>query len=163
MKYKKYTDDDLKVAVATETSYRGVLRKLGLSIDCGWNYNHIKTQICNLKLCVDHFKGQGYLKGNTHNFTKEKYTLDELLVEHSNHCRHNIKRRIIKAGLIENKCSICGLEKYWMDKPIVLILDHINGTNDDYRIKNLRLVCPNCNSQLSTFTSRNIINKRNNG
>lgn len=33
---------------------------------------------------------------------------------------------------------------------MTLILDHINGTNTDDRLENLRWVCPNCNQQLET-------------
>jgi len=35
-------------------------------------------------------------------------------------------------------------------------LDHINGINNDHRLENLRWVCPNCNSQLSTFAGKNV-------
>lgn len=38
----------------------------------------------------------------------------------------------------------------WMSKPLPLILDHVNGNNKDNTPKNLRYVCPNCDSQLST-------------
>ena len=31
-----------------------------------------------------------------------------------------------------------------------LIIDHINGINNDNRLTNLRWVCPNCNIQLPT-------------
>jgi hypothetical protein len=38
-----------------------------------------------------------------------------------------------------------------------LVLDHINGVNDDdYTPSNLRLLCPNCNSQTPTFCGRNM-------
>ncbi len=35
----------------------------------------------------------------------------------------------------------------WNNEPLKLILDHINGVNTDNRPKNLRLLCPNCDSQ----------------
>ncbi len=35
----------------------------------------------------------------------------------------------------------------WNDKALKLDLDHINGVNSDNRPKNLRLLCPNCDSQ----------------
>lgn len=54
-----------------------------------------------------------------------------------------------------NKCSICGLDANWNNKPLVLILDHINGIPNDWSLLNIRLVCPNCDSQLPTFKSKN--------
>lgn len=52
------------------------------------------------------------------------------------------------------KCSICGISE-WCNKPLMLILDHINGIPDDWNIENLRLVCSNCDSQLPTYKSKN--------
>jgi 5-methylcytosine-specific restriction endonuclease McrA len=37
-----------------------------------------------------------------------------------------------------------------------MILDHINGIKNDSRLLNLRLLCPNCNSQTATFSGRNV-------
>jgi len=34
-------------------------------------------------------------------------------------------------------------------------LGHINGDNTDNRLENLRLLCPNCDSQMPTFAGRN--------
>jgi hypothetical protein len=36
-----------------------------------------------------------------------------------------------------------------------MVIDHINGKNNDNRIENLRLLCPNCNSQQDTFCGKN--------
>jgi hypothetical protein len=38
----------------------------------------------------------------------------------------------------------------WNGKPLPLILDHANGNNRDNSPKNLRYLCPNCESQLLT-------------
>ena len=35
-------------------------------------------------------------------------------------------------------------------------LDHINGQHTDNRIENIRLLCPNCHSQTSNYTGKNI-------
>jgi hypothetical protein len=43
----------------------------------------------------------------------------------------------------------------WNDKSLKLILDHRNGVNTDDRPENLRLVCPNCDSQSETRGGKN--------
>ena len=54
----------------------------------------------------------------------------------------------------KNQCAICGNDAYWMDKPITFVLDHIDGNSDNNHRTNLRLICPNCDSQTDTFKSR---------
>ena len=43
----------------------------------------------------------------------------------------------------------------WNGQSIMLILDHTEGVNGDNRPKNLQLLCPNCDSQLTTKGGRN--------
>jgi len=67
-----------------------------------------------------------------------------------------------KQFLIEvrgNKCEICGIEK-WQNKELIMILDHKNGNSDDNSLLNLRLICPNCDSQTLTYKNRNKGNGR---
>jgi hypothetical protein len=52
-------------------------------------------------------------------------------------------------------CAICGGASTWLEMPLVLVLDHIDGDPTNNQRENLRLVCPNCDSQLATFKSRN--------
>jgi hypothetical protein len=66
-----------------------------------------------------------------------------------------LKRRLLRERLLINRCVECGLEPIWQGKPLVLVLDHVNGDSSDYRLDNLRLLCPNCNSQQDTFAGRN--------
>ena len=53
------------------------------------------------------------------------------------------------------RCAICEMVAEWNDRPLVLTLDHVNGDPEDNRRENLRLVCPNCDSQLPTYKARN--------
>lgn len=64
----------------------------------------------------------------------------------------------MRAKLLEyygNKCDICGIEPKWNDKILNFILDHIDGNASNNEKENLRFVCPNCDSQLDTFKSKN--------
>jgi hypothetical protein len=63
------------------------------------------------------------------------------------------------AETVGNKCNICGITE-WQGKKIVLILDHINGNSGDCGLNNLRLLCPNCDSQTLTYKGRNVGNGR---
>jgi hypothetical protein len=55
----------------------------------------------------------------------------------------------------EGVCALCGIEAAWNGAPLEFVLDHIDGDSDNNRRANLRLLCPNCDSQLPTFKSRN--------
>jgi 5-methylcytosine-specific restriction endonuclease McrA len=79
--------------------------------------------------------------------------IDELLRRPAS--RHNVKLRLLNAGLLENRCEICGITD-WLGKPLMMHLDHINGVKDDHRFENLRMLCPNCHSQTPTYGGRNV-------
>lgn len=75
---------------------------------------------------------------------------------HPGYNTNRLKLRCIAEGILENKCSACGLTGEWNGKPIALQLDHKNGQSRDHRLENLRILCPNCHSQTETFGGRNI-------
>jgi hypothetical protein len=58
-----------------------------------------------------------------------------------------------------NCCSVCKITEY-CSKPIVLEVDHIDGDHTNNNVENLRLICPNCHSQTSTYKNRNKGNGR---
>jgi len=79
---------------------------------------------------------------------------EDVFVQESTYPRHRLKERIIKQDMIPYCCTECGNIGEWMGKPLPLILDHINGVNNDNRLENLRFVCSNCDSQLPTYKNR---------
>jgi hypothetical protein len=154
MNSRSYTDQELIAAVKASFSIRGVLKILRLS-PTGCNYKGMPANFARLGLDVSHFTGQGHLRGKHHGWTPKR-PLSEILVVGSTYFGSNhLKRRLIKEGLLVNLCSECGLLPEWQGKPLIMILDHRNGDNTDNRLENLRLLCPNCNSQQPTFAGKN--------
>ena len=56
--------------------------------------------------------------------------------------------------MLQYKCTICGNNGVWMDQPLTLQLDHIDGDSTNNELSNLRLLCPNCHTQTETYGSK---------
>jgi Zn finger protein HypA/HybF involved in hydrogenase expression len=85
---------------------------------------------------------------------KKTYKLKDILVENSKYGSHHLKNKLILQNILKNECSICKNNGEWFGKKLSLQLDHINGINNDNRLENLRLLCPNCHSQTETFSGK---------
>lgn len=123
-----------------------VLNKLKLKNN-GGNYNTLTYFIRKNNIPIDHFI---YKSSNKDNNKSIRYSnLLEILIEKSPYKNNgSLKERLYKEGLKERKCELCGQCEIWKGVKISLILDHVNGVNNDNRIDNLRIVCPNCNAGL---------------
>ena len=151
---RTWSDEQLVDAVPRCTSVRAVLQRLGLNAT-GANYKTIQATITRLRLDTSHFLGQGHLKGKSHNWSP-RLPLDVVLVTNSTYTSiASLKRRLLASGLLHRRCSECGLTD-WRGAALALVLDHINGDPRDHRLENLRMLCPNCNSQTPTFAGRNM-------
>ena len=85
----------------------------------------------------------------------ERKPINEILVENSEYKNTTtLKNRLLKEGIKENVCEICGINE-WNGKPISLQIHHINGIHTDNRLENLMLLCPNCHSQTDTYAGKN--------
>ena len=86
---------------------------------------------------------------------KTKIPTDEIIEgKHPYYQTLKLKKRLIKEGLKENKCDICGITK-WNNKELSMQLDHIDGDSHNHKFDNLRMVCPNCHSQTHTYCGKN--------
>ena len=68
--------------------------------------------------------------------------------------RQYLAWRLVQSPPIPERCDNTNCRFHneplvWNDETLPLILEHINGVNTDNRPENLRLLCPNCDSQNS--------------
>lgn len=144
-----FTRPQLQKAVTDSFSFAAVLRRLKLAHSSS-SYKTVRKYCKKWGIDTSHFnpnigKSRGGIK---------PLDLEEVLVRNSSYSRSNLKRRLYQSGLKERQCEICGQGEVWQGKNISLILDHINGVNNDNRLENLRIVCPNCNAALETHCGR---------
>ena len=146
--------EEFQELVNNSSSIVDILRKLGLQTKTGGGHRTVKCRIeeenIDTSLMISKRK-----KLQSQNGKSKQPDLEDVMIEHSTYSRSNLKRRLLKENILENKCDICGFEGDWQGKPVTMILDHINGVNNDHRLENLRMVCPMCNSQLDTHAGRN--------
>ena len=149
----KIEKEELEEIVKNALSIAEVCRMLNMSSG-GGNYKTVKKYINLYEINISHFTGQGWNVGERYKSINKTYDIYDILVEDSPYkSTSTLKCRLIKEGLKENKCEICGIEE-WCGKKISFHLDHINGNNKDNKIENLRVLCPNCHSQTDTYCKK---------
>lgn len=143
----QYTDKEFQHIVEISTSIRDLGKKLGYAAMSGDLAKRIQLRINTLKISIEHFK----IKQSS-----IKRTESNIFIEHSTADQSTLRKWYLKGEYTPYQCSICNQLPIWENKPLTLILDHINGINNDDRLENLRWVCPNCNQQLDTTNGKNI-------
>jgi 5-methylcytosine-specific restriction endonuclease McrA len=124
--------------------------------------NEYHNQGHSVSECVEIF---GFAKGSWHKAKvrgdvtpRERLvtSLDVMLTPgRVNTTRKEVKKLLLKRGILEKKCALCGITE-WRGKPLSFTLDHIDGEKLNWALHNLRIVCPNCDSQQDTFAGRNV-------
>lgn len=126
-------------------------RKERICLNCGKTFSARKG--CSNKFCCTEC-GIEY---------KHKVAYKNFLENPNSFKRANYTAKHFKKDILleqNGKCAICGMETTWNGKPLTFILDHIDGhASHNYR-ENLRLICPNCDSQLDTYKSKNKCGER---
>lgn len=146
-RHKKYCSDECKnknkVNTLKHKKYSNIKLKK-ICKGCGKEYEgYRETDFCSVKC-----QGQ-YL---------HKKAYKDFLENNEKYCRGNYTPKSFKDFIIEEQggvCAICGNPPIWNDKSLVFIIDHIDGNAANNRRENLRCICPNCDSQLDTFKSKN--------
>lgn len=153
----KMPKSELQMLVDDCFSLSDVLRKMNLSSRGASNHNRLKQRFREDEIDLTKLENNRRDNPAYRKFLRPKQAvpLQSVLVEHCSYSRKSLKRRLIETGQLKYECKICGLTD-WLGLPLVLRLDHINGICDDNRIENLRLLCPNCDSQQTTFAGKNV-------
>ena len=153
MRTKRWDKDQLKNALKNSRSIRQVIEKLGL-IPAGGNYVQIQKYIKLWRISSKHFTGMGWNKGLQFK-PNPAIPIKSILKKHSTYQSYKLKRRLFIEGLKKRRCELCSWSKKSIDDRIPLELDHINGDRFDNRLKNLRILCPNCHSLQPTHRGLN--------
>ena len=149
-------DEEFKQIVKNSNNISDICKKLNISIHQG-NYITIKRRIKLLNVDTSHFNRSVKMR----RVINRPNDLQDILIQNSDYASSwYLKNRLIKDNILKNECSICGQQPFWNGKPMIMILDHINGEHTDNRLENLRLVCPNCNSQLDTSNGKNVKDRK---
>lgn len=148
----RFTEAEAREAVASSRSWSEALRKLGYC-PTGANPKTLKRWVAEWGISTEHFDPRAAVRMALLRANRPT-PLKDILVENSTYSRNKLKDRLYREGLKERVCELCGQTEEWHGRRMALILDHINGTRDDNRLENLRIVCPNCAATLDTHCGR---------
>ena len=143
---KEVTSSELQEIVKNAQSKADICRALGL-LPKGGNYATIDRLLAEHEIVWDK-NYTPWNKGKAYK-TKQYHNIKEILVENSPHKNtYQLKLRLIKEGLKEAKCEICGYSES-------IELHHINGNPTDNRLENLQILCPNCHAKTDNYRVKN--------
>ena len=130
-----------------ETFRKGKIQnEIGYCINCGKSfikYSNRDNKYCSHR-CQHEFK---------HRENYKKLVNGDPSIMRANYSPRGFKEDILKEQ--GNICAICGIKPEWNNKQLVFIIDHIDGKASNNKRDNLRCICPNCDSQLDTYKSKN--------
>ena len=146
MKYK-ITDEQVKFAAETANSATAAAALLGVQ------YGTYRRHAIRLGVFKTNQSGKGMKKPI---LDSRKIPLDEILNgKHPSYQSNKLRKRLLDENIKTHICEVCGLTE-WMNKPIPLEVDHIDGIRNNHILSNLRLICPNCHAQTDTYKGKNM-------
>ena len=170
-KWGDKTKEELQQLLNTCNTYKEVANKLGYLSNRGAYTDCIKRMVeyHQLDTTIIDQNRKNHLSKASHNALIEYHKTKRLseqeiqtviqkwFIEDSPIRRKSIRKFILDYNIIPYQCKLCGNEGVWLDKPLTLELDHINGHHNDHRLNNLRWLCPNCHATTDTHRGKNIV------
>jgi len=140
LKRKTFTKEQIIETLETHKTYQEAANYLGVC------YRTLRYQANKFNIHWKNYTSKG---------CRVKYDLVDIFNgKHPQYRSSKLKPRLIKNGYKKDVCEICGIGPEWNGKKLILELDHVNGNSSDHRLENLRILCPNCHTQTSTFKGR---------
>jgi hypothetical protein len=135
---RRWTDEDVRNAVAASTSWRQVSTALGLSHG-GQSYKKVQEAAQRLGLDLSHFTGQGWSKG-TGSGRDPQAQRDAKKRWYDNHPEvyrdRNVRRRAERVALVRERksrpCADCGRRFPYF----IMEFDHRDGATKEFNIAN---------------------------
>lgn len=145
----KYNIKDLepiiKEAIASSKSMMEAASKTSLNFKTFFKYAKI------LGVFTPNPSGKGIKKNKPYSIQ----TKDILEGNQPQFQTFKLLKRLFKENIKERKCEICNIT-HWNNQFAPLELDHIDGNPYNHNLDNLRVLCPNCHAQTSTYRGKNI-------
>lgn len=151
-RWRQMDGKEIAHAVAESRSRAEALRRLGVPTDSR-GYRRLAEWIDITGVDVSHWRGQAWAKGRRR--PDRQIPITDSLVKGQLRASSDLRKRLIREGIKAQRCEQCA-GATWQGRPMPLELDHINGDRTDNRLKNLRILCPNCHAQTPTYRGRNI-------
>lgn len=143
-----------KIFGVNASSIRKAATRRGITLT-----RHKKSKVC--LYCgndISYTKNNIYCNSDCSKKHLSKMIYDKFLESPEENQRSNFNSSVIKRFVLEeqnNNCAICDMPSVWNNKPLVFVLDHMDGNAANNTRENYRCICPNCDSQLDTYKSKN--------